>query len=95
MNIKPLTDHVIVKPLKEEKNTLGIVLPETAEKERPERGEVVAVGPGRVLDNGNRLPMSLKVGDRILFKKYTPDEIKIDKDDFLVLRESDVIAIIE
>ncbi len=94
MTLKPLTDHLIVKPLKEVKKS-GLVLPETAEKEKPERGEVVAVGPGRVLDNGNHLAMSLKVGDKILFKKYAPDEIKIEEEEYLVLSESEVIAIIE
>ncbi len=96
MNLKPLTDHLIVKPIHEDEATkAGIILPDTAEKERPEKGEVVAVGPGRVLDNGNRLPMSTKVGDKILFKKYSPDEIKVDGEEYLVLSESDVIAIIE
>jgi len=90
--LKPLTDHLLVKPLKEEAKA-GIIVPET-EKEKPERGEVVAVGPGRILDNGNRLPMSIKVGDKILFRKYAPDEFKIDGDAFLILSESDVIGII-
>lgn len=90
--LKPLTDHLLVKPLKEEANS-GIIVPES-EKEKPERGEVVAVGPGRILDNGNRLPMSLKVGDKILFRKYAPDEFKIDGEIHLILSESDVIGII-
>ena len=90
--LKPLTDHLLVKPLKEEAKT-GIIVPE-AEKEKPERGEVVAVGPGRILDNGNRLPMSIKVGDKILFRKYAPDEFKIDGEALLILSESDVIGII-
>lgn len=93
MNLKPLTDHLIVKPLKEDESKSGIVLPEDA-KEKPERGKVVAVGPGRVLDNGSHLLMSVKVGDKILFKKYTPDEIKINEEEYLVLSENDVIAII-
>jgi chaperonin GroES len=93
MNLKPLTDHLIVKPIKEETTKSGIVLPETG-KERPEKGEVVAVGPGRILDNGTKLEMTLKVGDRIMFKKYAPDEIKIDGEEYLILSESEVIAII-
>jgi chaperonin GroES len=95
MNLKPLGDHLIVKPIKEDKTTKsGIVLPDTVDKERPEQGEVVAVGTGRVLDNGNRLEMSVRVGDKILFKKYSPDEIKINGEEFLVLTESEILAII-
>jgi chaperonin GroES len=93
MNLKPLTDHLIVKPIKEETTKSGLVLPETG-KDRPEKGEVVAVGPGRILDNGAKLEMTLKVGDRIMFKKYAPDEIKIDGEEYLILSESEVIAII-
>jgi chaperonin GroES len=96
MNLKPLNDHLIVKPLSREAVTKsGIFLPETADKERPEQGEVIAIGTGRLLENGNLVPMSVKVGDKIVFKKYSPDEIKIDNQDFLVLRDGDVIAIIE
>ncbi len=96
MNLKPLSDHLIVKPLVEEKTTkAGIVLPETMDKEKPEQGEVVAVGPGRVLDNGNRLTMSVKEGNKVLFKKYAPDEIKVNEEDLFVLSESDVLAVIE
>ncbi len=96
MKLKPLGDHLIVKPTKVDKKTKsGIVLPDTVDKEKPEQGEVIAVGPGRVLDNGNRLPMSVTVGEKILFKKYSPDEIKIEEEEFLVLSESDVMAVIE
>src|SRR3989338_3051753 len=96
MNLKQLSDHLIVKPIVEDKTTKsGIVLPDTVDKDKPETGEVVAVGPGRVLDNGNRLAMSVKVGQKVLFKKYSPDEFKVDGEDYLVLSESDVIAIIE
>lgn len=96
MNLRPLNDHLIVKPVLEDAITKsGIVLPDTVDKEKPEQGEVVAVGPGRALDNGSRLEMSVKVGNKILFKKYSPDEIKVKGEDFLVLSESDVIAIIE
>jgi len=95
MKLKPLGDHLIAKPISEDKVTKsGIVLPDTA-KEKPEQAEVVAVGDGRVLDNGNRLPMSVKVGNKILFKKYSPDEIKIDGEEYLVLSEAEIIAIIE
>ncbi len=96
MQIKPLGDKVIVKASsKEEKTKSGIVLPDTADKEKPEQGEVIAVGPGKLLDNGSRAPMSVKVGDKILFKKYSPDEFKIDKEEFLVLSEGEIIGIIE
>lgn len=96
MNLKPLNDHLIIKPLQEEAKTKsGIVLPDTVDKEKPEQGEVVAVGPGKILENGNRLPISIKVGQKVLFKKYSPDEVKIDNEEYLVLSESDVIAIVE
>lgn len=96
MKLKPLSEHLIVEPIEEKIATKsGIVLPDTVDKERPQQGKVVAVGPGRILDNGQRLKMSVKVGDRVLFKKYSPDEIKVDDKEFLVLSESEVIAIIE
>lgn len=96
MNIKPLSDHVFIEPLEEEKKTdSGIVIPETAEKERPMKGKVLAVGPGRLDENGNRVPMSVKVGDTVLFKKYGPDEIEIDGKKYLVGEESDILAIVE
>jgi chaperonin GroES len=94
--LRPLNDRLIVKALtKEEKTLSGIILPDTASKERPEQGEVIAVGPGRVLDNGSLAPMRVKVGDKVVFKKYAPDEFEIDEKDFLVISESDVLAIIE
>jgi chaperonin GroES len=96
MNLKPLNDKVIVKGLTAKEVTkAGIVLPDTAEKEKPEKGEVLAVGPGKMLENGQRSQMSVKVGDKILFKKYGPDEVKIDKEEFLVVSEEDIIAVIE
>ncbi len=96
MKLKPLHNNVIVKTLgKEEMTKSGIVLPDTVDKERPEKGEVIAVGPGKLLDNGQLSKMSLKVGDKIVFKKYSPDEIKVDDQEYLVLSESDVVAIIE
>mgnify|MGYP001596306599 CR=1 FL=1 len=96
MSVKPLGDHVIVKPLKEdEKTASGIVLPDTVEKERPEKGQVIAMGPGKLLENGTRAPMQIKVGDKVMFKKYSPDEIKIDGEEMLVISESDIIAVLE
>jgi len=96
MKLKPLFNNVIVKPSKNEEVTKsGIVLPDTIDKEKPEKGEVVAVGSGKILDNGNVLKMSVKVGDKVMFKKYSPDEVKVDGQDYLVLSEGDIIAVIE
>lgn len=96
MKLKPLSNHVIVRAsAPEEVTKSGIVLPGTADKERPEKGEVIAVGPGKMLDNGQLAPMSVKVGDQVVFKKYSPDEVKIDGADYLILSESDIVAIIE
>lgn len=95
MKLKPLHDNVVVKPMSADEVTKsGIVLPETS-KERPERGEVVAVGPGKRLENGEVAPMGVKIGDKVMFKKYSPDEIKIDNQEFLLLGESDILAILE
>lgn len=94
--LKPLNDHVIVKAIaKEEKTDAGIILPDTVGKEKPEKGEVIAVGPGKLNERGERAPMSVKIGDKIIFTKYSPNEIKVDGADFLVLNESDILAIIE
>ena len=95
MKIKPLGDKVVVKPISQEEITKsGIVLPDTADKERPEQGEIVAVGPGKFLDNGQRANMNVAVGQKVLFKKYSPDEFKIDGEELLVLSEGDIIGII-
>lgn len=96
MNLKPLHDNVIVKPEpREEVTKSGIILAETADKERPERGEVVAVGDGRFLDNGQKKELTVKKGDKVVFKKYSPDEIKIDGKEYLIMSENDIIAIIK
>ncbi|MGO0123512.1 co-chaperone GroES [Desulfothermobacter acidiphilus] len=93
--IRPLGDRVVVKPLPAEEVTKGgIVLPDTA-KEKPQKGEVVAVGPGKLLDNGQRVPIDLKVGDKVLYSKYAGNEIKIDGEEYLILRESDVLGVLE
>jgi chaperonin GroES len=95
MQVKPLHDHIVVKAEKEEVRTKsGIVIPDTA-KEKPEQGKVIAVGPGEVLSSGQRAPMSVKVGDTVLFKKYSPDEIKVGDAEYLVIREKDVLAVLE
>ena len=96
MKLQPLGDNIVVKGLsKEETTKSGIILPDTIDKEKPEQGEVLAVGPGKMLENGQRAPMEVKVGNKILFKKYGPDEFKIDDEEVLVLSQSDVIAILE
>ncbi|MFH1255453.1 MAG: co-chaperone GroES [bacterium] len=96
MNLKPLHDHLVVKPISENEITKsGIVLPDTIDKEKPEKGEVVAVGGGKMLDNGQRAPMSVKIGDKVMFKKYSPDEIKVDGVEYLIISESDILAILE
>jgi len=96
MNIKPLSNHLFIETLEEEKTTKsGIVLPETAEKEKPEKGRVFAVGPGKLNDKGEAVPMSVKVGDIVLFKKYGPDEIEIEGKKYLVGDEDDILAILE
>lgn len=96
MNIRPLHANVVVKAVAEDEVTKsGIVLPDTVDKERPEKGEVVAVGTGKILDNGQRAEMSVKVGDIIMFKKYSPDEIKVDNEDLLIISEGDILAVIK
>lgn len=95
MKIKPIHSNVIVKPIAEDEITKsGIVLPDTVDKERPEKGEVVAVGDGKLMEDGKRAPMSVKVGDKVMFKKYSPDEVKVDGEEYLVIKEEDVIAIL-
>ena len=96
MNIKPLSDHVLLQPVEEEKTTKGgIVLPETAEKERPVKATVVAVGPGKRNEQGDLVPMGVKAGDVVLFKKYGPDEFELDGTKYLVGDEDDILAVIE
>ncbi|MBF0100948.1 MAG: co-chaperone GroES [Desulfobacterales bacterium] len=95
MNIKPLQDRIIVKRLEEEAKTKGgIYIPDTA-KEKPAEGKVVAVGKGKLSDDGKVLPLELKTGDRILFSKYAGNEIKIDGEEYLIMREDDVLGVIE
>ncbi|MCL6597831.1 co-chaperone GroES [Alicyclobacillus macrosporangiidus] len=92
--IKPLADRVVVRPVdREEKTASGIVLPDTA-KEKPQEGEVIAVGPGRVED-GKRVELDVKVGDRVIYSKYAGTEVKYNNEEYLILRESDILAIVE
>jgi len=96
MNLKPLANRVVIKPIEQEEKTKGgIYLPDTASKERPQEGEVVAVGPGKLLDNGERAKMEVKEKDRIIFSKYAGTEVKIDEEEYLILSDSDILAIIE
>lgn len=96
MTIKPLSDHILIEPVKEdEKTKSGIFLPETASKDKSEEGVVVAVGPGKMTEDGKMLPMSVKPGQRVLFSKYGPNEIKVDDKEYLIAREEDILAIIE
>ena len=95
MNIRPLHDRVVVKRSDAEEQVRGgIIIPDTA-KEKPQEAEVVAVGPGKVGDDGNRSPMDVKVGDRILIGKYSGSEIKINDEDMVILREDEILAVIE
>ncbi|GAA1342523.1 chaperonin GroES [Arthrobacter roseus] len=95
VSIKPLEDRVVVRPLEAEQTTAsGLVIPDTA-KEKPQEGEVVAVGPGRVDDNGNRVPIDVAVGDVVIYSKYGGTEIKSGGEEFLVLSARDVLAIVE
>lgn len=96
MQIKPISDHILIEPIKgEEKSKGGILLPQTAEKERPEQGKIIAVGPGRKDKMGKIIPLEVKPGDKILFTKYGPNEIKIDNQEYLIAKEEDILAILE
>src|SRR3977135_4038261 len=95
MNLKPLGDRVVLKPVeKEEKTKSGIVIPDTV-KEKPQEGIVEAVGTGRILDSGTRVPMELEVGDKVLYAKYSGSEFKVDDVEYLIIAEKDVLAIVD
>jgi chaperonin GroES len=95
MNLKPLGDRIVVKLVKQEEKTKGgIVLPDTA-KEKPQEGEVVAVGSGKVLENGQKLPLEVKVGDKIIFSKYAGTEVKIEGEELIIFSERDVLAVVQ
>ncbi len=92
VKLKPLADRVLVKPIDEEEVTKGgIILPDTA-KEKPQRGKVIAVGPGRLDDEGKRVPLEVKTGDKVLYDKYAGTEVKLDDEEYLILRESNIVA---
>lgn len=95
--IIPLGDRILVKPLSPDegkKTKSGIIIPETVDKEKPEQGKVIAVGEGRKTDEGKVIPVSVKTGDRVLFSKYGPDEVKIDGEEYFILSESSILAVI-
>ena len=95
MNIKPLADRVVVKPLEQEEvKKGGIIIPDTA-KEKPVQGEIMAAGPGRLDDTGKRVDLEVKIGDKILYGKYSGTEVTIDDQDYLIMRESDVLAVLK
>ncbi|MEX2425617.1 MAG: co-chaperone GroES [Thermomicrobiaceae bacterium] len=93
-SLRPLGDRVVVRPTEQEEVTAsGIVLPDTA-KEKPQRGEVIAVGPGRLNDDGSRQPMDVKDGEQVLFAKYAGTEVKVAEDEFLIISEKDILAVV-
>lgn len=96
MNIKPLGDHILVRPKKEKEVTAsGIVLPDTVDKEKKAEGEVIAIGPGKVLENGTRSQMEVAVGNIVLYKKWGGDEVEVDGEEFKIVSQEDVLAIIQ
>ena len=96
MNIKPLSDHILIEPIKEEEKTkTGILLPQTSERENPEQGKVVAVGPGKKDEDGKVVPLEVKIGDKILFRSFDPHKIKVEDKEYLIAREEDILAILE
>lgn len=95
MKIKPLGDRIIVKRIEEEEKTKGgLIIPDTA-KEKPQEGKIMAVGPGKVTDEGERIPMEVKVDDRVLFGKYSGSEIKLEGEEYLIMHQDDILGIIE
>lgn len=96
MKIKPLSNNILIEPIKgEEKTKTGILLPDTTDKERPEQGKVVAVGPGKKDKSGKVIALEIKIGDRVLFTKYGPNEIKVEDKEYLIAKEDDILAILE
>ena len=94
MNLRPLADRIVIRPLEQgEEKQGGIIIPDTA-KEKPEKGEIIAVGPGKIQDNGQRIAPEVKKGDKVLFGKYAGQEVKVDGKELMILREEDVMAVI-
>ncbi len=96
MNIQPVSDHILIEPISgEERTKSGILLPETARKDRPEQGKVIAIGPGKKTDEGKLIPMNVKVGDRVLFTQYGPTEVKVENKKYLIAKSEDILAILK
>jgi chaperonin GroES len=96
MQIKPMNDYLLIEPIKEDEVTKGgIVIPETAREERAVKGKVIAIGSGKLNDKGERIPLTIKEGQTVIFKKYAPDEIKIDDKEYYFVREDDILAVVE
>lgn len=95
MNIKPLSDHIFVETFNEEKTTKGGIFIPASSEEKPMIGKVVAVGPGKTTDEGKLIPLRVKVGDKVLFTKYSTNEVKVNEKEYLVIRQDDILAIIE
>jgi chaperonin GroES len=96
ITLEPLADRIIVEQKDTEmKSTSGLIIPDSGNKEKPHQGKVVAVGPGRIGDDGKVIPLSVRVGDNIIFSKYTPDEVEIDSVKYLIMREDSVLAIVK
>ena len=99
LSIRPLGDRVLIKPFTGEdiskKSSSGIIIPETVDKEKPEQGKVIAVGAGRVNENGDTIPVAVKVGDKVVFSKYGYDEVKINEEEYYILKEENILAVIK
>lgn len=96
LKIKPLGGRVVVKPLEEEEVTeSGLIIPETAEKEKPQQGEVMALGTGKIADDGTVMKFNVKIGEKVVFKQYSPDEVEVDGVEYLVIDEDDILAIVK
>ena len=96
MTLQPVSNHIILKAKAAESVTAsGIIIPDTVDKDRPEQAEVVAVGPGKMLESGQRSPVGVEVGQTVLFRKFTPDEVELDGEKYLIVRAEDIIAIIK
>jgi chaperonin GroES len=96
MNIKPMQDRLVVKPIEDELKTAGgIIVPDTASKEKPMQGEIIATGPGKFGKDGKRIPMDVKVGDKVIYGKYSGTEFKLDNEELLIIEQNDILAIYE
>ena len=95
MKLRPLSDHLVIESVKEDHKKGGIILPDTVEKEKSEKGKVIAVGPGKLDKDGKHIPVGVKKGEVVLFTKYSPSEVKVDGKEYLIIREEDILAILD